>query len=621
MCGIAGYVGLAQPERAGALLRQLNQAIRHRGPDDEGYFEAPDVGLAMRRLSIVDVAGGHQPIGNEDGSIQVVFNGEIYNYVELRAELIARGHRLATNGDTEVLVHLYEDFGTAMLGRLRGMFAFALWDARKRLLLMARDRLGKKPLNYAPVGNGLLFCSELHPLATSGQVSRELDPVALAAYLTAGSVPAPRTIYRAIRKLPPGHFLTWQAGETRVERYWRLDFTPKFTGSREEARECVRAKLDECIRLRLRSDVPLGLLLSGGLDSNALLARLTRGLGQRVRTFTIGFEEERYDESALARRSAEFFGVEHSELRGRPDLLDLLPQLVRHYGEPFADKSALPSFLVCKLTGQQVKVALNGDGGDEAFAGYRKYRLAGWQKAAANLLPPALRLRWAASSLQGTGPEGTKAARNLRRLLLPDTESLFNSEFFTGTHFAALLTPELRAQAGEALTGDFGRLWAASPDVVDRMLAWDYEHYLPDDLLVKMDIASMAHGLEVRSPFLDHELVELCASLPSAWKVDADAGKRLLREIVAPDLPPELLAAPKRGFSVPLAEWWRGPARAAVRAGVLDLHSTLRPFVNPATVTRLLDEHQSGRRNHAQRLWSLWVLNAWASSTGIASQP
>lgn len=612
MCGIAGYVGSGAGSDPRAGLRRLNAGITHRGPDDEGYFEAPGVGLAMRRLSIVDLAGSRQPIANEDGSIHVVFNGEIYNYMELRAQLHARGHRLATGGDTEVLVHLYEEHGIGMLAQLRGMFAFALWDARQQRLLMARDRLGKKPLCYAAVGNGLRFCSEIAPLAAEPDVAREVDAVALAAYLTAGFVPAPHTIYQGIRKLPPGHLLTWQAGTTRVERYWRLSFAPKFTGSRVEAQELIRAKLDESIRLRLRSDVPVGLLLSGGLDSNAVLARLTRGLGQKVTAFTIGFAEKRYDESDLARQSAEHFGVAHRVLPGRADLLDLLPQLVRHYGEPFADKSALPAFLLCELTRREVKVALSGDGGDEAFAGYRKYRLTPWQLAAANGLPRPLRERWARTSLLGTGLGGTKLARNLRRLLLPDTGSLFTSEFFAGQPFQALTTAEMRVQAGAGLASTVAGFWDGPADPVDRMLAWDNEHYLPDDLLVKMDIASMAHGLEVRSPFLDHELAELCASLPSAWKVDACGDKRLLRELVAPDLPPALLATPKRGFSLPLEEWLRGPARDQLCAGLRDLHPALRAFINARAVDDLFNEHQAGRRNHAQRLWSLWVLNQWA---------
>lgn len=592
----------------------MNGDLVHRGPDDEGYFESPTVGLAMRRLSIVDIAGGRQPIGNEDGSLQVVCNGEIYNYIELRREVEKRGHRLSTQGDVEVLVHLYEDFGVEMLSRLRGMFAFALWDSKRETLFLARDRLGKKPLCYATTGNRLLFSSEIHPLVANGGLSTELDPDALARYLLHGYVPSPRTIYRDIRKLPPAHYLLWRQNEMRIQRYWRLDFERKFEGTRDEGKIQVRDKLDESIRLRLRSDVPLGLLLSGGLDSNAILARLARGLRHPVRTFTIGFEEKDYDESGLARLSARHFGTEHTDLPGRVDLLDLVPKLVRHYGEPFADKSALPSFLVSELTRQQVKVALNGDGGDEAFAGYSKYRLSRWQKISTSLMPRALRRRWNGSSLTGIGLLGGRGARHLRRLVLPDTESLFTNEFLSGRHFAQVTTPEFRSASEAGLVDSFAEFTEGASDIVDRMLHWDYEHYLPDDLLVKMDIASMANGLEVRSPMLDHELVELCASLPSVWKGSARIGKQLLRDLVEADLPPEVTAAPKRGFSVPLAEWWRGPARKKIRENLADLHPSLRPFMNHSYMMSLLDDHQQGRRNHAQRLWCLAVLNAWAWS-------
>ncbi len=611
MCGICGYATLQARDVFPAMLRALNRQIRHRGPDDEGYFEAPGIGLGMRRLSIVDIAGSRQPLSNENGTVHVVFNGEIYNYVELRAELLARGHGLATQGDTEVLVHLYEEHGAEMLRRLRGMFAFALWDSNRQLLFLARDHLGKKPLNYAVLGKDLIFCSEIHPLADSGLIPKEIDSAALGAYLTRGYVPAPLTIYSAIRKLPPGHFLTWHAGEIRIERYWRLDHRTKVSCSYENARELVQTELDESIRLRLRSDVPVGLLLSGGIDSNAILARLAKAIGQRVQTFTVGFGEKRYDESELARLSAHHFGMEHHELRAQANLLDLLPKVIRHYGEPFADKSALPSLLVCELTRSQVKVALNGDGGDEAFAGYDKYRLQQWQKASANLLPRAWRRRWALHSFAGVGLLGTKAARNLRRSVMPDTESLFTSEFFTGTHFAAITTEAFRSlhSIDELIVSFFDR--GAPIDTVDRMLAWDCSHYLPDDLLVKMDIASMANSLEMRSPFLDHELVELCASLPSEWKGDARQGKRLLRDIVAADLPPELLRAPKRGFSVPLEEWWRGGAKNIIRENLQSLHPALAPFIDREYAMTLLDEHQQGGRNHAQRLWALWVLNAW----------
>ena len=603
------------PAEADSLLHRLTDGIRHRGPDDEGHYQAPGVGLGMRRLSIVDLGGSRQPIANEDGTVHVVFNGEIYNYIELREWLRSRGHNLSTEGDTEVLVHLYEELGLGMLKRLRGMFAFALWDTKESKLILARDRLGKKPLIYSRTGSGLRFCSEIFPLTTLKDISREIDPSALVRYLTLGYVPAPLTMYRDIRKLPAGSFMVWQNGEFRIERYWRLSYTRNDIPDRKTALEQLREKLDESIRLRLRSDVPIGLLLSGGLDSNAVLARLVHGLNQRVKTFTVGFTEQRFDESDLARRSAEHFGVEHHVLPGRPDLLNLLPKVVRHYGEPYADKSALPSLMLCELTRREVKVALNGDGGDEALAGYGKYRQtqcgssSGW-------IPAELRERWTRASLSGIGIGGGKLSRNLRRRLLPETESLFTSEFFAGRPLVKLLTPELRHLLDENLAGLIDGFWDGPTDPVDRMLAWDYDHYLADDLLVKMDIASMANGLEVRSPFLDHELAELCAGFPSAWKVDEQGGKRLLRDLVAPDLPPELISAPKRGFSLPLEQWWRNEARKEIREGLLDLQPDLRQFIRADAVRATLNEHLNGQRNHAQRLWCLWVVNAWAWGAG-----
>jgi asparagine synthase (glutamine-hydrolysing) len=612
MCGIAGFVSTRPDAELSASLRHLTDAIRHRGPDDEGFFEAPEVGLGMRRLSIVDLAGGHQPIGNEDGSVQVVFNGEIYNYVELRAQLQARGHTLRTEGDTETLVHLYEDHGTDMLKYLRGMFAFAIWDARKKQLFVARDRLGKKPLFYRAQNGSLRFCSELAPLIDS----RELDPEALLAYLIFGYVPNPRTMVRGIVKLPPAHYLLWRNGELRIERYWSRP--ERQSGGWKEARqsyeetvEMVRDKLDESIRIRLRSDVPLGLLLSGGLDSNAILARLTRGLGVPIRTFTIAFEEKAYDESDLARISARHFGTEHHQWLGRTDLLKFLPDVVRHYGEPFADKSALPALLVSQMTRREVKVALNGDGGDEAFGGYAKYRAAAggtWSR----FLPRAAKAAWSRASMYGGALGGSKLSRNLRRAVLPETLSLFSTEFFAGHHLGSIATPELRQAADTVLAPLAAEFWTGVAGPVDRMLAWDQSHYLADDLLVKMDIASMARSLEVRSPFLDQELVEMCAKLPVEYKVNSRQGKLILREIVAKDLPPELLSAPKRGFSVPLDQWFRGSARESIAAGVLPIHAGLSPYLRQSAVETLLREHVERRANHAQRLWALWVLNEWA---------
>jgi asparagine synthase (glutamine-hydrolysing) len=612
VCGIAGYVALEDGPDRRTFLQQVAQALRHRGPDDEGYFAEPGVGLAIRRLSIIDLAASHQPISNEDETVHIVFNGAIYNYLELRAGLEERGHRLKTHGDTEALVHLYEEHGIDMLRFLRGMFAFALWDSRKKTLFLARDRLGKKPLNYLPAGRGLYFCSELGPLFDQNLASWEINPNALAAYLLLGFVPGSQTMVRQIKKLPPAHYLIWRAGETKVQRYWSFRGSPKIQCGYREALDEVRAKLDESLRLRLRSDVPLGLLLSGGIDSNALLARLVRGLGQMVQAFTIGFSEKEYDESSIAQASARHFGIEHHVLIGNTDLLQLLPDVVRYYGEPFADKSALPTMLVCELTRRHVKVALSGDGGDEAFAGYPKYRLEAWQHHASAWFSSDFKERWTLASMRGQGWLGSKAMRNLRRRMLPETHSLFSSEFFSGRIYQRISTTTLRMQSDYFLNGLVSEFWSGTTEPLERMLHWDNTQPLPDSLLVKLDIASMSRSLEVRSPFLDQELVELCARLPAAWKVDSKQGKLILRDLVATDLPPEVLRARKRGFSVPLEQWWRNEARQQIRDGLFPLHPALRPFLNESIAAELLDEHQTGRANHAQRLWNLWVLNEWA---------
>jgi asparagine synthase (glutamine-hydrolysing) len=602
MCGIAGFVRLDRTADGAPLLRRLTDAVRHRGPDDDGFFFAPGVGLGMRRLSIVDVACSQQPITNEDGTIHLVFNGEIYNYVELREQLQRCGHTFRTNGDTETLVHLYEEHGAGMLQHLRGMFAFALWDSREEVLFCARDRLGKKPLNYVSTGDSLVFCSEIAPLLEERLTRWTIDHGALAAYLQFGYISAPRSIVREINKLPAAHYLTWRRGEVQVNRYWSYEQQPRITCTYEEAKLQVREKLDESIRLRLRSDVPLGLLLSGGLDSNAILARLVRGLGEKVQAFTAGFEEESYDESKAAAAAARHFGVEHHVLRGSTDLLQLLPEVVRHYGEPSADKSILPTMLVCGLTRQHVKVALSGDGGDEAFAGYPKHRLTARQQFASRLFPLREQLTLRAMT---RGPK-------LLSKLLAETPSLFSGEFFSGAMWQRITTTTLRAGAEPFLHDHVAQFWSGDMDPLERILHWDNTGPLPYDLLAKLDIGSMSRSLEVRSPFLDHELVELCARLPNEWKVNSTRGKIILRDIVAPDLPPEVLGAPKRGFSVPLAQWFRGAARQQVRDGVLPLHRELQPLLNERAVAELLHEHQSSRANHAQRLWNLWVLNAWA---------
>lgn len=612
MCGIAGYVSVLESVDRSPMLRKMAAALQHRGPDDEGFFFAPGVGLAARRLRIVDLPESDQPITNEDGTIHLVFNGEIYNYIELRADLEKGGHRLTTQGDAETIVHLYEDHGVNLLRFLRGMFAFALWDSRQKRLLLVRDRMGKKPLQYFLSGDQLCFCSELAPLLDQKLAEWDIDPEALTEYLMFGFISAPRTIVRPLRKLPAAHYLLWQNGQTRVERYWSFTQAPQIRCSYKEACDQVRDKLDESIRLRLRSDVPLGLLLSGGIDSNAILARLVRGLGERVQAFTIGFAERAFDESGIAGESAKHFGVEHHILHGSTDLLKLMPEVVRHYGEPSADKSALPTLLVCELTRQHVKVALSGDGGDEAFAGYPKHRLQAWQMYSSRCFPRAIRERWTLAVMQGDRWLGNKAMSKLRRELLPETPSLFSGEFFTGTPWPQISTEALRRESEGFSMALVRQFWCGDMRPLDRILCWDNTEPLPNSLLTKIDIASMARSLEVRSPFLDHELVELCARLPNVWKGNSRQGKLILRDIVRPDLPEKVLTAQKRGFSVPLAQWFRSEARPQLRDGLLPLHPILRRFLREAAVADLLAEHQRGQINHGQRLWNLWVLNEWA---------
>lgn len=612
MCGIAGYVGLRNNRDAEPILRQMAAALRHRGPDDEGFFFQPGIGLASQRLSIIDLPGGHQPVANEDGTVQLVFNGEIYNYLELRSRLQKCGHQFKTDSDTETLAHLYEDHGVEMLQFLRGMFAFALWDSSKRILFLARDRLGKKPLNYLETHDGLIFSSELAPLLDSKLATWQINPDALSAYLILGFIPNPLTIVQQIKKLPPAHYLTWSNGAIEVRKYWSLDFSRKIQSTYSDAREQVRAKLDESIRLRLRSDVPLGLLLSGGLDSNALLARLARGLNQKVQTFTVGFEESDYDESEVARRSAGYFQVEHHQLVGSADLLKLVPDVVSHFGEPFADKSALPTLLLSELTRRHVKVALSGDGGDEAFAGYSKYVLGGWQQRLANVVPASFKKNSTLDSMIGKGLHASKLLRNLRREFLPETHSLFSSEFFSGREYQRVATPLLQRDASDFFADLVDQFWRKDLSAIDRMLEWDHHQPLPDSMLVKLDIASMARSLEVRCPFLDQELIELCASLPASWKIKNGKRKLLLRDIVGADLLPEVLKRPKKGFSVPLANWWRTEGAVRLREGLFPMHSSLRLFIQEKAAQRLLVEHQSGGRNHGLRLWALWILNEWA---------
>jgi len=592
-------------------LEFLLNGIAHRGPDEKGVFFFKHAALGMRRLSIIDLEGGNQPISNESGNLQLVLNGEIYNYLELRKKLIDKGHVFKTNSDTEVIVHLYEEHGLDFLSKLQGMFCFALFDSDNEKLIIAKDRLGKKPLFYNYHHGQLTFCSELDPLSKLDGMTRTISPDALSLYLANGFIPSPKTIYKDFEKLPPAHYLIWEKGFISIHKYWELKHEPNESRNPNEWLEEFEQLFNESVRIRLRSDVPIGLLLSGGLDSNAVMTMIGR-LGKNAEAFTVGFGDQKYDESELAESSAKQIGFKHRVLPGSSKLLDYVPRIVRHYGEPFADKSALPSFYLCEQVSNHVKVALNGDGGDELLAGYPRYR----KKAPLDLfyaLPIELRERWCLKSFLGQGFLGSRPVRNLRRKFLPDTECLFTSEFFTGLPFQRVATNELRLEAQMSWPEYMNGFWARANDPLNRMLSWDYDHYLSENLLVKMDIAGMAHGLEVRSPFLDHELVELCAEMPPEIKISRHEGKLPLRNFLELNNLERLLNSPKKGFSVPLGGWWKNESKDIICESINEIHESLSGFIRKDYLKRIFFEHQLDQKDHAQRLYSFYVLNSWAT--------
>ena len=592
-------------------------SLRHRGPDDQGLFLQGPVGLGSRRLSIIDLTTGHQPIFSESGNVALVFNGEIYNFRELRPALEAKGHRFTTQTDTEVVVHLYEEYGVEAVQRLRGMFALALWDGDRRRLLLARDRVGKKPLFYAYLPDRLLFASEIKAILQDPEVPTAIDVQAVDAYLAFQFIPHPLTIYQAIRKLPPAHCLIWEQGEVTIEPYWHLDFSRKTPVHDGEVAEALRAQLEEATRVRLSSDVPVGALLSGGMDSGAVVALMSQAMDRPVQTFSLGFAEEAYNELPYARRVAQRFGTDHHEMLVTADVAGILPRLVWQYDEPFADKSAVPTFYVAHMASRHVRVVLNGDGGDEAFAGYDKYRFGRWQRLWAHLpaaLRRALARRLLAPLRDGPGGGTMRLKTQLAHVLLPYAEAIFYPEFFDSYGRATLYQPWVR----EALAGSTSPIAALVSaglahldDPVDLAQWLDYQWYLPGDLLVKMDIASMACSLEARSPFLDHRLIEFCAALPSAVKSDGRSRKIVLREAFRGLLPDTILDRPKQGFSLPLRAWLRGPLAALARDLLVEQPRGVREFFDLAVIRRMLDAHVSGRRNHAHRLWALMLFAQW----------
>ncbi len=626
MCGIAGAAWNSQRGFVDASsLDRMTDALRHRGPDDRGtysrsYEDGRGVGLGHRRLSIIDLGGGQQPISNEDGTVWIVFNGEIYNYVELREELIAQGHRFRTKSDTETIVHLYEQHGVACLDKLRGMFAFAIWDERARRLFLARDRMGQKPLVYAQHGDRLLFASEIKAILQAPNVPRELDPEALDAYLTYMYVPQPRTIFRGIQKLPPAHYAVFEDGRLRIEPYWRIDFQKESTESIESLQEQLHARLDEAVRLRLRSDVPLGAFLSGGVDSTAIVGLMQRHLPAPAHTFTIGFPVSEYDESAYARLAADHLGTDHRELVAEAETVDLLPRLCWLFDEPFADSSAIPTYLVSQVTREHVKVALTGDGGDELFCGYPRYRTV-QQLAAFDRLPRLVRqalTNRAWDWLPATQGSGSLAARLRKRISV-----LRESAAERYVHWVSLIDQGRRLALYSE--GFVNQLTSDAPETIveqavgassrrapgtQAMMA-DLQTYLPGDLLTKVDIASMAHGLECRSPFMDHHVVELAASIPFRYHVSGDSAKPMLVGALGKIVPRSIATRPKMGFSVPLDRWFRGKLRNLVEETLLSREFDARGYFKPSAVRAMVAQHTEGICDHSQEIWALLCLEQW----------
>jgi asparagine synthase (glutamine-hydrolysing) len=596
-------------------------AIRHRGPDEEGRYLNGAVGLAMRRLAIIDLKGGQQPIPNAERTAWIVFNGEIYNYLELRERLEKLGYSFRTNCDTEAIIHAYEHYGSDCPRHLRGMFAFAIWDERKQELFLARDRVGKKPLLYAHVGDTLVFGSEFSALLQHPDVGREVNREAIHHYLSFMCVPAPLTAYRDIRKLEPGHILRFGRDRVvRTERYWQPDFSRKEKWDEEEAGARAVEILRDAVRVRLMSEVPLGAFLSGGIDSSAVVALMSEASSEPVKTFSIGFEEQDFSELHHARRVAEHVGADHHEFIVRPDALEVLPTLVEHYGEPYADSSAIPTYYVARETRRHVTVALNGDGGDEAFAGYERYaamRLAEIYRR----IPAPLRegLIEQAVSLLPSSELRRSRARDAKRFLqaasLPTVERYLRwTTVFETAEKLDLYTDDFRREMAAHAPSAFIAPWFAKANgagIVDAALLADTMTYLPNDLLVKVDIASMAVSLEARSPFLDHHVIEFAARLPQRLKLRGLTTKYLLKRVLTKLLPSENLKRRKMGFGVPLGHWFRGQMKEFLREALLSERSLGRGIFRPEAIRRMVELHTRGERDYAHQLWTLLMLELW----------
>jgi asparagine synthase (glutamine-hydrolysing) len=622
MCGIAGFsfVDRSHPVDR-ELLRQMTAVMRHRGPDADGFHIGAGVGLGHRRLSIIDVAGGDQPIYGEDRSCAVILNGEIYNFQELQRELSACGHVFKTRSDTESIVHAYEEWGLDCVARLRGMFAFVIWDETRRRLILARDRAGKKPLYYHADGERLVFASEMKGLLQDPSIKRRLSPESLSDYFSFGNIPSPNTIFQDIHQVPPAHFLVWERGQVTQHEYWDVVFQPTGPSRPEEALEAFTPIFDEAVKVRMVADVPLGAFLSGGIDSSAVVASMARQSGRPLVTTSVGFAERSHSELEYARLVAQSVGSRHHEVLVRPNAVDDLPRLVWHLDQPFADSSALPTYYVSKAAREQVTVALSGDGGDEIFAGYqRRYGVHRLESRVRPLIPGPIR-RGVLGPLGRVYPRADWIPRPLRlKLVLLNLGQSFERAYFNDLSMfrdyekQALCSTEFLEETRhhdpfQAFSRHFDRVRGADP--LSQVLYVDFKTWLHNDILVKVDRMSMASSLEVRSPLLDHKVIEFAAGLPPELKYRGPVSKFLLKRHLAPRLPGLDVNRPKQGFSIPLAAWLRGDLRDTAHDLLFSAHRAHRGYVRPETVTSMWDEHQRGHRDHSGKVWALMVLELW----------
>lgn len=621
MCGICGKLTFTGEKVDEALINKMSSTLLHRGPDDGGAYVKGGIGLGHRRLSIIDLSpAAHQPMTNEDGSLWIVYNGEIYNFPALKEELEKKGHVFRSHSDTEVILHLYEEEGHECVQKLRGMFAFAIWDAKAESLFLARDRVGKKPLYYYHNSSCLIFASEIKAILQNPEVNRKPDFTAIHHYLTYQYVPSPLTAFQGISKVPPAHYIVIKNGKIALKRYWKLSYRPKLELGEEELKQEIVERLQEAVKIRLISDVPLGAFLSGGVDSSAIVALMARMTREPVKTFSIGFKEEAYNELRYARMVAELYKTDHTEYIVEPNAVEVLPKLVWHYNEPFADSSAIPTYYVSKLAREHVTVVLNGDGGDENFAGYGRYVATEFSISISTYLPAAIsRVLLPFILMLPHGGNPNSFIWRLKRFLQEYTRSpeLRNAHWlshFTSEMKSELYTDDFSQRVGP--TDSYALLLekyrdADADSFLDKTLYADVMMYLPDDLLVKVDVASMSTSLEARSPFLDHEFMEFAARIPSRLKLNGRSTKYILKEALRGILPDKVLYREKMGFGVPIDHWFRNELKEMAYDILLSSRSIERGYFQERFVRRILDEHMSGKWNWQYHIYNLLMLELW----------